>query len=781
MKYLTLTIAFVFSVLIITAQDSRVFSKVIIKIEENTAEIIASLGIPFEGAFHSNAYLITELDNESLAKLTENNIDYDVLIENVTEYYIQRNSIPQQQSEKNYCTPLYDYDTPQYFELGSMGGFFTLDEIYTQMDSMQARFPALVSVRQPIDTILTHEGRAIFYNVISGNTDTSLQVPRIFFQSLVHAREPMGMQQLFFFKWYLLENYAGNAEIKYLLDNSELYFIPCPNPDGYEHNRLTNPNGGGMWRKNRRLNNSSSFGVDLNRNFGFMWGFNNTGSSPDPSSEVFRGTAAFSEPETQAIKWMCETHNPTLFLDYHTYSDVLLYPWGYMNIKSPDSTLYDVYSSYLTSENRFQYGTAEETIGYSANGGAFDWYYGEQTTKSKTIAWGPEAGNPVDGFWPAINRIEDISKDYVAMNLFTIRFALSFADVIDNTDNYIWNTHNIFDFDILRLGLDSGHYTVALHPIQNVISCGMPKSFSGMNLLETRNDTIHYELSNQLNYGDEVLLLLEVHNGHFSRFDTIRKKYGQAVIVFEDNFSSTQLWAGNWGLSQNNYASAPSSITDSPYGNYTVYSTNINTINQAVDLNGLLDAFVSFYAKWDIVKGYDFAQIQISTDNGLTWEPLCGKHTLSGTINQELGKPLYDGKSNGWVKEQISLNNWLGQTVKFRFIMKSNFFWYSADGFYLDDFRVVGLMGNPTAIEAHPSSHILIYPNPSSDHITIDSKTKQLKSIQLTDINGKTLINMNTTQYLNKIHTQHLPQGMYFIHITFEDNSKLVEKLAVTR
>jgi carboxypeptidase T len=72
------------------------------------------------------------------------------------------------------------------------------------------------------------------------------------------------------------------CEVKNLVDNYELYFVPAVNPDGYKYNEQISPNGGGMWRKNRR-NNGGSFGVDINRNFGYMWGIDNNGSSPNPS------------------------------------------------------------------------------------------------------------------------------------------------------------------------------------------------------------------------------------------------------------------------------------------------------------------------------------------------------------------------------------------------------------------------------------------------------------------------------------------------------------------
>ncbi|MBQ0741152.1 peptidase M14, partial [Aquimarina celericrescens] len=80
------------------------------------------------------------------------------------------------------------------------------------------------------------------------------------FTSLHHAREPIALSQNLFYMWYLLENYNSNPEIKTLVDNTELYFIPIVNPDGYIYNQQTNPNGGGYWRKNRR-NNGGSYGI----------------------------------------------------------------------------------------------------------------------------------------------------------------------------------------------------------------------------------------------------------------------------------------------------------------------------------------------------------------------------------------------------------------------------------------------------------------------------------------------------------------------------------------
>src|SRR5690606_22160109 len=147
------------------------------------------------------------------------------------------------------------------------------------------------------------QNRPIYMVKISDNPDLNEDEPRVLYTAMHHAREPQSMMTLIYFMYYLLENYNSDPSVKYLVDNRELYFIPIVNPDGYEYNRQTSPGGGGMWRKNRR-NNGSSYGVDLNRNYGPMayWNAPGGGSSTSPSSDTYRGTAPFSEPEISSIK-----------------------------------------------------------------------------------------------------------------------------------------------------------------------------------------------------------------------------------------------------------------------------------------------------------------------------------------------------------------------------------------------------------------------------------------------------------------------------------------------
>jgi len=143
---------------------------------------------------------------------------------------------------------------------------------------VQSTLPIPMSARKSVrDTIETWEGRKLQYVRISDHPDTDEPEPEVLYTALHHAREPNGASQLLFFMWYLLENYATDTEVSYIVDNAELYFIPCVNPDGYVYNETTDPQGGGYWRKNRRDNGDGTFGVDLNRNYGYFWGNDDSG------------------------------------------------------------------------------------------------------------------------------------------------------------------------------------------------------------------------------------------------------------------------------------------------------------------------------------------------------------------------------------------------------------------------------------------------------------------------------------------------------------------------
>ena len=244
--------------------------------------------------------ILTFLNETEFNRLTMLNYRYEVLIDDWQAYYNKRaklTSLEKREAIEN--------STKQFgvanFGFGSMGGYYTHDEVVRKLDTMKLLYPNLITTKSEIGK--TIEGRSVYSVKISDNPDVDEDEPEVLYTALIHAREPESMMQMLYFMFYLLENYGTDPEATYLVDNRELYFIPIINPDGYVYNQTINPKGGGMWRKNRKDNSNGTFGIDLNRNFGpsYYWNAPNGGSSLDPADETYRGVSPFSEPETENI------------------------------------------------------------------------------------------------------------------------------------------------------------------------------------------------------------------------------------------------------------------------------------------------------------------------------------------------------------------------------------------------------------------------------------------------------------------------------------------------
>ncbi|MFM9987408.1 M14 family metallopeptidase, partial [Flavobacterium sp.] len=298
---------------------------------EQLSKQLLQLGITIDHSDVKDDGITAEISDEELQILKVNNVKHKILIYDLAKFYEARNKADVLERSTAMAPGVCNAPNitkPTYFHLGSMGGYFTWNQMKQILDSMVLLYPNLITVKQPLSP-LSIEGREIYWVKISDNPNVDEAEPELLYSSLHHAREAASLSQLIFYMWYLLQNYATNPDIKATVDNAELFFVPCVNPDGYVYNQSTNPNGGGMWRKNRR-NNGSNFGVDLNRNYGNNWGYDNIGSSPTSSSDTYRGTAAFSEPETQAMRNFCNARQFVTALNAHTYSNLLIYPWGYL-------------------------------------------------------------------------------------------------------------------------------------------------------------------------------------------------------------------------------------------------------------------------------------------------------------------------------------------------------------------------------------------------------------------------------------------------------------------
>jgi carboxypeptidase T len=155
---------------------------------------------------------------------------------------------------------------------------------------------------------------------------------RVLFMGCHHAREWIAVEVPFRLAQELVEQ-ADDPKIAGWLSVGEIWVAPMVNPDGHEHCRT----GERLWRKNRRRNPDGSIGVDPNRHYGYMWGtLNVPTSSHVPSDETYVGPRAFSEPETRAVRDLIACDRFSGVITYHSYSQLILYPWGYTDRPVPD-------------------------------------------------------------------------------------------------------------------------------------------------------------------------------------------------------------------------------------------------------------------------------------------------------------------------------------------------------------------------------------------------------------------------------------------------------------
>ena len=125
----------------------------------------------------------------------------------------------------------------------------------------------------------------------------------------------------------------GARELKIMMNTLDIWLLPCANPDGREHTMTVDD----MWRQNRRDNPGTSCeGVDVNRNCDIVWGVITPHTSCNPCFETYLGPDRFSEPESRNIKDLCDRHRIDVFLDVHSFTGLVLYPWGHAHTQTTD-------------------------------------------------------------------------------------------------------------------------------------------------------------------------------------------------------------------------------------------------------------------------------------------------------------------------------------------------------------------------------------------------------------------------------------------------------------
>ena len=630
---------------------------------------------------------------------------------------------------------------PSAFQVwGTFGGYYSYAQMVTAITNLYDTYSPLGIV----DTF--HIGTTVLGNIIyaikiSDNATTDeTNEPEAFFQGVQHAREAIGGSSMIFMMQYLCQMYSTESRIKDLVDNREIYIIPCMNVDGWEYNR-TNGGAGALWRKNRKSTGSGNYGVDLNRNWSTDWaqcagavGEESCGSG-DKSEETYWGTGAFSEPETMAVRNFIRSKHIVVANDQHSVGPYYSLPYGRPGLHTADplTTMqvnwFRAIPALMGKYNGMRAGNSVQALGYEVAGGVKDWFLKGDIgsfnggVKTNILGMTGEGGYGTTGsstFWPPSGAIVNLCRGMMYQNLQMIYSAGSYVDIQDNSDMNVTATSGSFSFKLKRLGIDNQNVTVQMIPLINVKGNGSTSvTVTPANLpnyYDSYTGSINYQLPSSITTGQRLRFVWRVTTQGYSYSDTITKIYN-ATTVFSDDFSGAigDNWTnanegtvasgygynytgGDWvftggGVSGN-------ALSESANGsNYSSQSIRILQKTANLNLSAITQAaYLTFMTRHAAENFHDKLQICVSI-NGATWDTLAGKTTVRepGTVEETSidGRNSLTGIEPDWVKEEFNLSPYVGQpSLRLKFVFTSDdattFYAAQDEGFFIDNLRVWG-------------------------------------------------------------------------------------------
>ena len=382
--------------------------------------------------------------------------------------------------------------------LKSIPGYHDYNTMISEINAVQASHPDLVqtqtigtgwgaqlSQQYPAYASFNHNITAI---KVSANVAVDDDEPAIYFCGAHHAREPMGVEVCLAILNHLVNSYGTDPFVTQLLNTTQIWIVPLVNPDGH---KIVIDQTDVWWRKNLRDNNNNHTfdsddygygddGVDLNRNYGYEWGY--ISATDDNNAVTYHGTAAFSEPETQAFKAFLESKPFIAGISYHTYGQYVLYPYGYVrNVYAPDEqelrTLAESVASHINGQTSGYYDPMPAWELYPVSGGLDDWAYGERGIFAYTIEMAEE-------FIPTATNVNQIVQSNLngAMEFLTRR-------------NRSMLEGHVYTYDI-RVGIPAHVYVEGIDdsPVSRAPYRAMLGSGSYWRFLPPGTYTVHYFL-----------------------------------------------------------------------------------------------------------------------------------------------------------------------------------------------------------------------------------------------------------------------------------------------
>jgi carboxypeptidase T len=282
-------------------------------------------------------------------------------------------------------------------------GYHDYAELSAEVADTAAAYPSLV---RRFSVGRSYQGRELWAAKVSDNVATDEAEPEALFTCGQHAREHLSVEMCLYLLDELTSAYGGSSQVTSMVNTREVYLIFNLNPDGSEYDIATGSYR--SWRKNRQPNSgSSAVGTDLNRNWSYRWGCCG-GSSGSPSSSTYRGPSAFSAPETRAVRDFVASRvvggvqQLRTAIDFHTYSELVLWPYGYTYSNTATGMNTDQYNTFATMGRAMaatnSYTPQQASDLYIADGTLPDWAWGSHRIFAFTFEMYPRSSSP--GFYP---------------------------------------------------------------------------------------------------------------------------------------------------------------------------------------------------------------------------------------------------------------------------------------------------------------------------------------------------------------------------------------------
>lgn len=719
----------------VRAQQQK-FSSVKITPPASAAERNELLGLLEIDHFYydTDGDIVSEISADAVQRLKTSGKRYRVLVEDVAARLREQNRRYEERKargelpatsgrlafEQTGRTVDQIIPTPAAFEVKSTyGGYYSFAEMNTAMNQLVAAYPTLA---QKTSLGKSVDNRDIWCIKISDNvTVDETSEPEVLFMGLQHAREAIGGSSLIFFMQYLCENYATDSRVRDLVQNRQIYIVPCTNPDGWEYNR-TNGGEGSGWRKNRKLNSGGSYGVDLNRNYGVDWG-NCSGAttscgSATQSADTYYGTAAFSEPETKAIRDFTYTRRFVAMIDQHAFGPYYSLPFGRPSLHTTDMAAWEKkFYTYVPASmghyNGMRAGNSPESVGYEVAGGIKDWMLmGNIGTGTKGKVYGMTGeggagggtGGSYGSFWAPAEEIANLCKGMTFQNLQLLLAAGSYVNLQDVSGMNVTTKNTTLNYNITRVGLANQPVKVSIVPIENMETPATSNTTSLTNYFDTYTGGITVDLKAAITNGQRFRFAWKVETGGITYYDTVTKFYNATSVMtdnMEGTFATNWTSADGWGFTAagTGYGGTGKALSESPSGNYTSSSTRICTYNNSISLTGATAAYINFWVRHRAENFHDKLQLQVSIDAGANWTAIAGTTTIQepGTLDGSTidGQPSMTGIREDWTRETFDLKNYLGASaLRLRFVFTSDandpggFDYQVDDGFYIDNFSI---------------------------------------------------------------------------------------------